>query len=405
MKAVTFKIALKALAIALFAYAGFSDAAPLPPKMKNIIPMGGGALFARGLNHWDNEIYEASSADKKLYIINGATDRVKDAIILDFGPQGVAYYRADDRILMVNMGTDSLHIVDRKTKNLVGSPIPIPGHHAVKVDVDQALGKAWVTSMHGGSVSVVDIKSQTVLDTISIGTGGPLPPHCDPFAGECASPGATPIQVVVDQKRHLVYVASYTENHVTVINGRNHKVIGSRIPVGSVPNGMGLNEATNRIYVANWQDGTVSVIDGATRQVTATIPVGSGAQQPQHCYEAQKIDGCVKWGSMPIGPIGVNAADNRMYVANSNDGTISVINGKTNKVLGKPVPVTTGKLMPDGCFDFGLCKSGSAPRGVLFNQSTKKLYVESAHDKWISVLDATPLVDCVLKPGKTDECF
>lgn len=306
---------------------------------------------------------------------------------------------------MVNMGTESLEIFDRKSKTLVGAPIPIPGHHAVKVAVDQSFGKAWVTSMHGGSVSVVDLKSAKVLDTIIIGTGGAVPPHCNPWEGGCTSPGSTPIQVAVDQKRHLVYVAAYAENHVTVINGRTHKVVGSRIPVGSVPNGMGINEVTNKIYVGNWQDGTVSVIDGATRQVIHTLPVGSGAQEPPHCYEALKIDGCTKWGSMPIGPIGVNVTDNQLYVSNSNDGTISVIDGNTDQVLGKPIPVTTGKLMPDGCFDFGLCTSGSAPRGVLYNRNTKKIYVESAHDKWISVLNATPQVSCIPKPGKPGECF
>ena len=88
---------------------------------------------------------------------------VKDSIALGYGPQGVDYYKAADQILMVNMGTESLEIFDRKSKTLVGAPIPIPGHHAVKVAVDQSLGKAWVTSMHGGSVSVVDLKSAQVL--------------------------------------------------------------------------------------------------------------------------------------------------------------------------------------------------------------------------------------------------
>jgi YVTN family beta-propeller protein len=182
-------------------------------------------------------------------------------------------------------------------------------------------------------------------------------------------------------------VASYKENHVTVIDGKKHKVIGSRIPVGSVPNGMGINPKTNRVYVANWQDGTVSVINGAKRKVIATIPVGSGAQEPQHCYEALVITGCTRWGSMPIGFIGVDAERNRMYVANANDGTISVINGKTNTILGNPVMVTSGKLLPDGCFDFDVCKSGSAARGALFSAKTKKLFIDAVHDKMLSVVE------------------
>lgn len=373
------------LPLAFLAYTAASTAASLPPSFATAIPIGGG-LFASGVNDWDGEIYEASADERKVYVLDAAKTVVKDVIDIDFAANGLAYYRKADQILLVDMGNEALKIVDRKTRKVVGS-ISIPGHHAVKVAVDQTLGKAWVTSMHGGSVSVVDIKKGAVLDTITIGTGGAQPPHCNAWAGECATQGSTPIQVAVDQKRHRVYVASYVENHITVINGKNHKVIGSRIPVGSVPNGLGINEKTNRIYVANWQDGTVSIINGAKLKVMATLPVGSGAQEPAHCYEALELTGCQKWGSMPIGDIGVNQAKNQMYVANANDGTLSVIDGRTNTVAGSPLPVTSGKLLPDGCFDFGVCTSGSAARSALFSKKTGKVFIDSVHDKTISVID------------------
>lgn len=385
MKPMISHFVLKILFVSLLIYSNLTWAAPLQPVFIASIPSPGG-LFGSGVNNWDNEIYEASSSESKLYIIDAVTNSVKDTVDVGFGAQGVAYYRKADQILLVDMGNEALKILDRKTKEFVAS-ISIPGLHAVKVAVDQSLGKAWVTSMHGGSVSVVDLKKGVILETITIGTGGVQPPECNPWAGECASQGSTPIQVAVDQKRHRVYVASYVENHVTVINGKNHKVIGSRIPVGSVPNGLGINEKTNRIYVANWQDGTVSVIHGGKRKVIATIPVGSGIQEPTHCYEAKVLTGCQKWGSMPIGDIGVNQAKNQMYVANSNDGTVSVINGRTNTVIGSPVQVTSGKLLPDGCFDFGACTSGSAARSVLFSKKTQKLFIDSTRDKTISVVE------------------
>lgn len=377
--------ALKLLTASVLVYSGLSGAASSEPVFTSSIPIGGG-LFASGVNDWDREIYEASADEKKIYVIDAATNSVKDTIDIGFGANGLAYYRKADQILLVDMMNESLKILDRKTGQFVGS-IAIPGHHAVKVAVDQALGKAWVTSMHGGSVSVVDLKKGVVLDTISIGTGAAQPLHCNPWAGECTTHGSVPIQVAVDQQHHRVYVASYVENHVTVIDGKKHKVLGARIPVGSVPNGIGINPKTDRAYIANWQDGTVSVISGAKRKVVATIPVGSGAQQPAHCYEALVITGCNRWGSMPIGDIGVDVKRNRMYVANSNDGTISVINGKTNTILGNPVMVTSGKLLPDGCLDFFVCTSGSAVRSALFSAKAKKLFIDSVHDKTISVVE------------------
>lgn len=385
MKQNMMRSALKWVSATVLIYSGLSGAAMAEPVFTASIPIGR-ELFGSGVNDWDNEIYEASSAESKLYVIDALTNSVKDTIDVGFGAQGVAYYRKADQILLVDMGNEALKILDRKTRQIVGS-IAIPGHHAVKVAVDQALGKAWVTSMHGGSVSVVDLKKRAVLDTITIGTGGAQPPHCNPWAGECVAEGSVPIEVGVDQKRHRVYVASYKENHVTAINGKSHKVIGSRIPVGSVPNGMGINPKTNSVYVANWQDGTVSVIKGTKRKVIATIPVGSGAQAPTHCYEALVITGCSRWGSMPMGDIGVDQKRDRMYVTNSNDGTISVINGKSNTILGGPVQVTSGKLLPDGCFDFGACTSGSAARSALFSAKTNKLFIDAVHDKTLSVVE------------------
>jgi YVTN family beta-propeller protein len=52
--------------------------------------------------------------------------------------------------------------------------------------------------------------------------------------------------------------------------------VTATIPVGSNPNGVGVNPLTNRIYVANNGNNTVSVIDGLANAVIATVPVGSG---------------------------------------------------------------------------------------------------------------------------------
>jgi YVTN family beta-propeller protein len=47
------------------------------------------------------------------------------------------------------------------------------------------------------------------------------------------------------------------------------------IPVGTNPNGVGVNPLTNRIFVTNQDDNTISVINGVTNTVIATVPVGA----------------------------------------------------------------------------------------------------------------------------------
>ena len=70
---------------------------------------------------------------------------------------------------------------------------------------------------------------------------------------------------------------------------------------------------TGKIYVANWGDGivsgTVSVIDGGTNAVINTITVGVGP-----------------------GGVGVNTATGKVYVANDQDATVSVIDSPADTV-------------------------------------------------------------------------
>ena len=48
----------------------------------------------------------------------------------------------------------------------------------------------------------------------------------------------------------------------------------STITVGGKATGVGVNSSTNRIYVSTYSNNTVRVIDGATNSVTATISSG-----------------------------------------------------------------------------------------------------------------------------------
>src|SRR5450432_1355673 len=57
--------------------------------------------------------------------------------------------------------------------------------------------------------------------------------------------------------------------------------------------------------------------------------------------------------------IGVNASTNRIYVANYDDQTVSVIDGSTNIVLGSPIPL--GK--------------DNAPDALAVNATTNRVYV------------------------------
>src|SRR3989339_812029 len=75
-------------------------------------------------------------------------------------------------------------------------------------------------------------------------------------------------------------------------------------------------------------------------------------------------------GSKPYG-VGVNSSTNRIYVPNSSSNTISVIEGATNTVIST-------------------ISVGSEPLGVGVNSSTNRIYVANHHSDTVSVIDDSP---------------
>ena len=143
--------------------------------------------------------------------------------------------------------------------------------------------------------------------------------------------GAGPSALAADPATHTIYVGEGFNTNGPAAGGNTVSVIDSRrcnaqdvsrckgpwptMTVGNGPSAIAVDRATDTVYVANNTDNTVSVFNGAIcnaqdrsgcRQTPATVPVGSG-------------------------PIGIFAdhANHTVYVANFNDGTVSMINSAT----------------------------------------------------------------------------
>ena len=115
-----------------------------------------------------------------------------------------------------------------------------------------------------------------------------------------------PIDIAVNPKTNMVYVANSGSDTVSVIDGANNKVV-SNIPTGKSPSAIAVNPKTNRIYTANSGNATVTVIDGSREKGLGNITVGS-----------------------VLPSIGVASDTNKIYVVKP--GNITEINGKTNKI-------------------------------------------------------------------------
>lgn len=159
--------------------------------------------------------------------------------------------------------------------------------------------------------------------------------------------------IVANPVTNMIYAVSNSgianvNDTVSVINGKTDALVANI----SVPGGAyypAVDILTNKIYVAGCNDFvnpapcTVTVIDGKTDLVVATIPVSSAQ------------DGF-------LGGITVNPVTCTIYVADSVNGDIAVINAKTNTL-------TRTISLP-----------GEAPDALTVNPVTNELYVTVGSD-------------------------
>ena len=83
------------------------------------------------------------------------------------------------------------------------------------------------------------------------------------------------------------YVGNSNAGTVSVINTATNAVVGSAIPVGSVPAGIAITPDGTKAYVTNINSDDVSVIDTATNAVVgSSIPVGDGPRGVAICPAA-----------------------------------------------------------------------------------------------------------------------
>jgi YVTN family beta-propeller protein len=194
--------------------------------------------------------------------------------------------------------------------------------------------KAYVTNSWDGNVSVIDTATNTVTDTVKVGSS----------------------DVVVSPDGKKVYVTNRDSNNISVIDTDTNTVTAT-VPVGNSPSGVAVTADGKKVYVANSgnitiTDDTVSVIDTATNTVTATVHVGN--------YSSG---------------VAVTADGKKVYVANRGH-YVSVIDTTTNTV--------TGTVDVDNSPDEIVVN----PTGTkVYVAGTKKGYAAGTDDGFVSAID------------------
>jgi YVTN family beta-propeller protein len=317
----------------------------------------GGHPYAIAVDPKTNIIYVAGILPKKIFTIDGSSNKQTNTIARLPSPQVNAYTKifpnlavsaATGLAFVAYSDSKDLHIIDASqgyvandtlNDTLAGlSADPDPNSVYIYADVNSQNNNTIykINSFYNSADSAAHLAHNDILGAIAVGPkklsiedklvyviGQKLNNVYILNSSTLKLDGTISIKndkvqdprllnIAINQNTNKVYVTGYLSNSVYVINGYTKQLIKT-IPVGLNPDGIAVNPNTNMIYVVNSAANTISVIDDTTETVVHTIQVR---------------------GDNPRG-IAVNPNTNLIYVANALSGTVSVINGMTNNVMAR----------------------------------------------------------------------
>jgi len=186
----------------------------------------------------------------------------------------------------------------------------------------------------------------------------------------------------------FAYVINYNAQRLAVIDTANNAVTAS-VPIGYGAEGVAISPNGKRVYVTNTGDNSLSVIDAQSNALISTLPVGlrpfgvTVSQDSTKVYVANawdnevavvnaitnSVQSRVPVGAFPWG-IAVSPDGGRLYVANSDSDTISVIATSTNIVL------------------FTI-RVGRQPIAIAFSPDGSRVFVTNSKSNTVSVISTT----------------
>jgi DNA-binding beta-propeller fold protein YncE len=187
-------------------------------------------------------------------------------------------------------------VLDTKSDQVVGTIPNTPGVHGIALN--PRLGRGYTSNGRAGTVTVFDMKTLKVLDSITVDGRNPDAILYDPFSDRLftfngRSANATAIDpntnkvigavalkgkpefAVTDLKGKL-YVNIEDKSLVTVLDPRTLNVVAEwPLAPGEEPSGLALDRERGRLFSV-CSNKMMVILDAATGKVVTTVPTGAG---------------------------------------------------------------------------------------------------------------------------------
>lgn len=197
---------------------------------------------------------------------------------------------------------------------------------------------------HSGVSATLGQDAQLILTYFSEGPADLIALRCD--ASDCQD--ETAVSSPGQSGEPLAVVTNFENASLSLIDVASRSVV-STMPAAQGPIGVAVSRSGTRAYVTNYSGQSVSYIDLVSRQIERTVSLTSGA---------------------PVGPRGivVTPDDARLFVANSDQGVVTVIERASGSLV-KSIPV------------------GNLPFGLAINAQGTKVVVTNTNSGTVNVID------------------
>ena len=267
----------------------------------------------------------------------------------------------------------------------VGKQIPVGDLPLnIAVSPDQKYAAVTNNGESEQSIQLIDLREQKLLDTYVIGKSW--------------------LGLVFGDKGKSLYASGGNDNFIVKFRIQNKKLICCDTFQLGVPMkqkisvaGIALDESAKRLYAVTKDDNSLYVIDLVTKKILKRLSLGGEgytcvlAPDKKHLYcscwgcdkiinfntVSMEIDGSIPVGDNP-NDIVIDGKGKRLYVANSNDNSVSVIDLKAGKVI----ETLNAALYPTAL-------PGSTTNSVALSKDGRTLYVSNADNNCLAVFDVT----------------
>jgi YVTN family beta-propeller protein len=255
-------------------------------------------------------------------------------------PLNIALSASGKKMAVTNNGQSqhSIQLIDPASEKVLHTLVLPKAWYGLAFSEDEKF--LYVSGGHDNRINKYDVAANTLVLADSILLGKPWPNRVGPSG------------IAVDSRNKKLFVATREDSAFYTIDLVSNQVI-RKISIGAEGYGCLLSRDRKSVYVSVWGGDRLLKMDANNGQIQASTLVGDN---PNEIILSKKGD--------------------RLFVANANDNSVSVISTATMKVT----ETLNAALYPDA-------PSGSASNGLALSADEKRLYIANADNNCLAVFD------------------